>query len=168
MKHTKHYWRAGFLLVGGLIGFIFVRHFLVPTSFGQFGFYRGTNLAEQQAKSVVHGGKESCSTCHEDVAKNHAAGSHAVVQCENCHAALSKHINKDGEFVELMPIDRSPQLCLRCHRSLPSRPTGFPQIETKEHLGLDEPELQAGACLACHNSHRPSLEKKKVKYENNG
>ena len=46
IKHTKHYWRAAFLIIGGMIAFLSVRALLIPDSFGKFGNYRGDNVEE--------------------------------------------------------------------------------------------------------------------------
>ena len=154
MKHTKHYWRALFIILGALFVFLVVRAFLVPESFHKYGFYRGNNVAEQMGLKPVYGKKDACTDCHGDTVKLHAAAKHQSVQCQNCHAPLTRHI-VDGEMVELMPIDRSPKLCLRCHRALPSRPKDFPQIIAKDHVGVVEEELEMGACLKCHNAHQP-------------
>ena len=154
MRHSKHYFRAGFLIAGGLFAFLIVRALVIPKSFGEFGFYRGDNIAEQMAKPVNFGPKESCAECHGEVAQTHKKGMHQSVQCQNCHAPLSVHI-KDGAFQELMPIDRSATLCLRCHEKLPSRPEKFPQINHEEHLGSKGLTLAPGICLTCHQPHDP-------------
>lgn len=156
MRHSKHYFRAGFLILGGFFAFLIVRSLLIPKSFGQHGFYRGDNIPEQMAKPVVFGEKESCVECHPDVMATHKRGSHQTVQCQNCHAPLSVHI-QDGVFQEAMPVDRSATLCLRCHAALPSRPEGFPQIDVNQHLGSKGEALGTGVCLHCHMPHDPNL-----------
>ena len=155
MRHTKHYWRAAFLILLGLIAFFSFRALLIPESFGKFGYYRGDNVEEQMSLPVSFSKNEACADCHE-VAAIHESGKHKTVQCQNCHAPLAVHV-VEGEMVELMPIDRSPKLCLRCHRKLPSRPQDFPQIVAQDHTGEFEQNLKSGACLECHQPHSPSL-----------
>lgn len=156
MKHTpNHFLRVVASLIGLFFVFLIVRALLIPSSFGKFGFYRGDNLKEQMSKPVVFAGKEVCSSCHPDAVKVHGEAKHQVVQCENCHAPLPLHID-NGEFKEAMPTNRSPLLCLRCHRLLPSRPEGFSQIDVKKHTGMSEQDLPTGFCLQCHQPHHPA------------
>lgn len=155
-RHTKHYFRAGFLLVGGLVLLLMVRGFLIPRSFGEFGFYRGDNVEEQMNKPVSFAAKDACATCHAAEWEQQQKGAHAVVQCQNCHDRLSAHIDVDkGEMVGPMPIQKTAQLCLRCHMQLPSRPKTHPQINPEQHL-KDVPEAhRADICFACHAPHSP-------------
>lgn len=151
MEHSKHIWRGAILLVV-LLGFIVLgRHFLVPASFGEMGFYRGDALYEFMDKEPEHGGSRSCAECHDDVAAAKESGRHAAVQCEVCHAPLATHV-RDGDKIGDMAVNRSWQLCAYCHRALKGRPAGIAQIDPHEHL-----ELAAGdpipehACLECHD-----------------
>ena len=97
----------------------------------------------------------TCGDCHE-IFEIHGKSKHQSVQCQNCHAPLAVHV-VDGEMKKLMPINRSPKLCLRCHRTLPSRPKDFPQIVVQDHVGEFEQDLKLGACIECHQPHNPSL-----------
>ena len=155
IRHTKHYWRAAFLIVGSFIAFLIFRAFLIPPTFGEYGFYRGANVQEQMDKKVYFAKKGACAECHDDMARLHKQNSHAAVQCQNCHAPLAVHI-EEGEFIGEMPINSSPKLCLQCHRALPSRPKDFPQIDVKNHLATVEQNLESGQCLQCHNPHDPT------------
>jgi hypothetical protein len=157
IHHTKHYWRAAFLIVIGLVGFLALRAFLIPDSFGEYGFYRADNVQEQRDKPISFAKRGTCANCHEGTA-THEQGKHKTVQCQNCHAPLAVHV-KDDEFIDEMPINRAPSLCLRCHRALPSRPHDFPQIVVKDHVGTIEHNLTSGACLECHKPHDPTLDR---------
>ena len=155
MTHSKHYFRAGGIVVGGFFAFLIVRAFLMPKSFGQYGHYRADNVAEQRAKPLAFGAISACGECHAEQAMIHGKGKHQTVQCQNCHAPLAVHI-QEGVFQEPMPINRLAALCLRCHGELPSRPEGFPQIDVKKHLGGMAPEGPSeGVCLRCHRPHDP-------------
>lgn len=156
MRHSKHYWRAFLIIIGGLMTFLIVRAILFPASFGEFGPYRGANVEEQMDKAASFASPGACKDCHANVDAIHRENSHKSVGCQNCHAPLIVHV-KDGSVVGDMPINRSPQLCLRCHRKLPSRPTTFPQIATKEHLQRNEDDLEDGACTVCHAPHKPAM-----------
>ncbi|MBI4365489.1 MAG: cytochrome C [Deltaproteobacteria bacterium] len=154
---SRHYVRIGLLLLGGVIGFFIVRALLIPPSFGQFGFFRGDNVAEQRDRRIRFAAKEFCATCHDEVRRMHQQGKHAGVQCQNCHDAASVHVDPvSGEMVGAMPIQRSAQWCLRCHAPLPSRPADFPQIDPEEHAGGIASAPQSEACLQCHVPHDPT------------
>lgn len=75
MGHTKHLWRAVLLLImlGG--GSIVGRHFLIPQSFGESGFYRYDSLYDYMKQPISHGGNASCTPCHEELAGMSLEGS---------------------------------------------------------------------------------------------
>lgn len=151
MDHAKHLWRAALLLLllGGAA--VLGRHFLIPPSFGEHGFYRYDSVFDYLAKEPRHGAPGACAQCHDDIAAAKAAGGHAAVACEVCHAALATHV-QEGEKIADMAIDRSPALCGYCHQRLQARPAGFPQIDVYEHLDLPRGGLlPAEACRECHD-----------------
>ncbi len=95
MEHTKHLWRALGILVVVAVSGVVIRHFAIPDSFGEAGSYRYDALAEIASKPVVHGNDISCRECHADMAETKAAGKHAPVRCEVCHAPVTTHA-RDG------------------------------------------------------------------------
>ena len=160
MKSIKHYFRAGFLIVGGLLFFFLVRAFLLPKSFGQYGFYRGDNVEEQMSHPVKFVPKDVCSNCHPDIFNQHQKGKHSQVQCESCHDVLSVHVDfEKGEIVGPMPIQKTSHLCLRCHEKLSSRPKEFPQITPEEHLMGNPKAHDPEVCFVCHSPHDPAKRK---------
>ena len=106
LQHSKHIVRVGLLLVIGVVALVLGRSLFVPDTWGQFGSYRGANVAEQMVKPVHHGGNESCEMCHSDEYEEVAGGVHASLACEACHAPLSMHIVDDDKVGD-MPIRRS-------------------------------------------------------------
>ncbi|MBI2434443.1 MAG: cytochrome C [Candidatus Hydrogenedentes bacterium] len=157
MEHTKHLWRAFLiLLVLGVAG-IFVRHFLIPESFGEQGFYRYTSLGEFKEKPVIHGAVGSCTSCHQEIADTKTAGKHASVSCEVCHAPESVHA-AGGQKIADMPTNPSHTLCATCHQFLEARPKEFPQVDVTQHL-IDlgvmakGEAIPDGACIVCHQPH---------------
>ena len=50
IRHTKHAFRASFLIIAGGVAFFVARALLLPPTFGDFGHYRGSNVAEQMQK----------------------------------------------------------------------------------------------------------------------
>lgn len=161
IPHTKHFFRAAFIIGAGLIGFLVFRGFMLPDSFGEYGFFRGAAVEEQMNHPVEFAPKDACAMCHDDIWKTHQIGKHANVQCQNCHDALSEHVNPEtGEFIKKMPIMKDMKLCLRCHLKQPARPTEFPQIDLEDHLaGLDYLH-DSTLCFNCHNPHDPTIGKK--------
>ena len=152
MEHTKHLWRAAILLGIILTAVVVGRHFLVPDSFGEMGYFRGSALDEFLVKPPEHGGTAACAECHDDIADAKASGGHASVQCEVCHAPLTTHV-VDDEKVADMDIDRSYTLCAYCHRRLIARPPDIPQIDLHQHLELAPGAIiPAEACLDCHDT----------------
>ncbi len=157
MEHAKHIFRAALLLILIAIGFIVVRWFAVPRSFGMYGHYRFNSIAEHMAQLPVHGSATVCQECHDEIWQKRAEGKHTLVSCETCHASLAFHIKED-EKIAAMPVDRSYALCARCHQRLTARPESFPQVVIKNHLMDKEVEMSESVCLECHNAHDPSLE----------
>ena len=156
IRHTKHYFRAGFLVFVGLLLFLLVRGLLIPSSFNKYGFYRADNVKEQMAKSVHYGSPDICADCHSDVWQQKQKGPHKPVPCQDCHAPLSEHVDLEkGELVGPMPIQRTVKLCLRCHLKLPSRPSTFPQIDLEDHLAKVPDAHKPEVCLSCHSPHDP-------------
>jgi hypothetical protein len=152
MEHTKHIWRAVILLLVLLVAGVIGRQFLIPESFGEMGFFRGTALDEFMAKEMEHGVQDSCAECHDDVAEAKAGGAHAPVQCEVCHAPLSTHV-RDGDIVGQMAVNRTWHLCADCHQYLVARPAGMTQIDLHEHLELAPGEaIPEDACFDCHDA----------------
>jgi hypothetical protein len=159
MEHTKHIWRAVLLLVLVAIAAIVGRHFMVPASFGDKGFYRYDSLAEFMSKPVIHGDVDSCRSCHQAAFDTEKKGKHTSVSCEVCHGPLAAHARDNAKFADAQ-IDRSHNLCLKCHQKLRAKPEKYPQIEATEHLvkngAISEGEpIPEGACIACHDPHSP-------------
>lgn len=152
MEHTKHIWRGTILLLVVMIGIVIGRHFLVPESFGEMGFFRGDALYEFMEKAPEHGAPGACAECHDDIADAKAAGAHARVQCEVCHAPLSTHVREDDKVADMV-INRSYRLCAYCHQELVARPAFMPQIDLREHLELSRDAIiPEEACLDCHDA----------------
>jgi len=131
------------VLIVGL--FLTARYFLVPPSFGQYGFFRGDALEEIAANARVYGGRESCEECHSEQVEAVAQAEHRTVSCEACHGVGSAHA-EDPDQPVAKPTDG---LCMRCHGTDPSRPAWIRQIEIKEHY-------EGSHCRVCHVPHQPN------------
>ena len=151
-----HVWRPLYVVIGLVVLILFVRSFYVPDDFGTqergytFGFHRLTNEQEWQAYPAKYKQSSYCTDCHAENSENLNASSHAMIPCENCHGAALNH----PEDPETLVIDRSRELCLRCHSALYMPSSGRNDIP-----GIDPALHNEGLeCSECHNPHNPSLE----------
>jgi hypothetical protein len=152
MEHARHVFRVLLVLVVGVTAVVLGRALLVPRSYGIYGAYRADNVVEQaHVREPRHAGAESCAPCHAKQAQARSAGGHKAVSCEICHAPLATHV-QGGAVKARMPVDRSYQLCARCHRKIAGRPEKFPQVVLDQHVPA---ALEAGVCLQCHDPHSP-------------
>jgi hypothetical protein len=170
MEHTKHLWRAALILVFVAVVYLLGRGFLVPESFGQYGYYRGENLKEQMNIRVPrHGnGPEACAYCHEEKVEGIAETPHQVINCETCHAPLRSHVEYDsieafladpGDYDRTgeMEIHSAQELCIKCHDYQLAKPKGYTTIVVVEHLDERDMELGPNVCLECHDPHDPEM-----------
>ena len=132
------------------------RQIMVPSDFGVHGssftynFYRAGSVTDWENFPVSYKGTAYCAECHEDNTESLAASKHFIIQCENCHGPALDH----PDDPDLLTINRSRDLCLRCHANLsyPGTLRGeLPAIDSVDH----NPDEQ---CVQCHNPHNPNLE----------
>ena len=136
-------------MVIALVAFVVLRAAVVPRSFGEYGHYRGTAIAEIAARPIAHAGHDACETCHTEVVDQKKLGKHVVVSCEACHGPLAKHAD-DPASVTPSKLDTA-LVCARCHEANSAKPKAFPQVATAEHSG-------GLACDTCHQPHKPKIE----------
>lgn len=151
-----HVWRPLFVIIGIVLLLLLARLFYVPEDFGAqergytFGFHRLGNEQEWKNFPAKYQDSEYCSGCHDDKTTSLGMSQHAMIPCENCHGAAFGH----PEDPERLTIDRSRDLCLRCHSHLIMPSSGRNDIP-----GIDPQTHNAGIeCSECHNPHNPSLE----------
>lgn len=151
----SHVWRPLFIALGIVVAALVFRAFYVPKDFGihergyMYGWYRKGNIEDWKEFKVKYQGKEYCRDCHPDKVEAIDRTPHAVIQCENCHGPAIDHPAEPPK----LEIDRSRQLCLRCHFPLPYPTSGRANIR-----GIDpdkhNPDIE---CVMCHDPHNPSL-----------
>ena len=118
-------------------------------------------IADFEAKPVIHGGADSCLPCHQKEVDGAKKGKHATNACEGCHGPVTAHVKDNAKFANAT-VDKSMDLCTRCHEKLQARPKEFPQIVPGEHL-VKVGAISAGeaipkdACLTCHDAHSPGI-----------
>jgi predicted CXXCH cytochrome family protein len=140
------------LAVAALI--LTARVFVVPKDFGihergyMFGWYRKSNEEEWKAVKVNFQGKEYCKDCHAEQEKKVLSSAHKIIECENCHGPAREHPSEPPKLT----IDRTRDLCLRCHTYL-----AYPTSKRAEIKGIDPGQHNPGAeCSGCHDAHRAS------------
>jgi cytochrome c553 len=162
MKDINHLIRAGGLALLVIVGFTIVRFLALPESWGIYGHYRADAVAEEMAYEPVYQGADSCKECHAKRYKKWDSGKHRVVNCENCHGPGKEPATKPKTKCKKdITINRTNDLCIRCHLKLPARPHDFPDIP---HPQIDVEKHMKGkgkiSCFKCHNPHHPDLKKK--------
>lgn len=128
-----------------LVSYFTARLFLVPESFGKYGWYRAEALQAHRKLPVKFAGALACAECHDDILAAKAGGGHKNISCESCHGPQFQHV----ENPENVPAKIENQnFCLRCHEQNASRPPALPQIQINDHF-------EGQTCLECHIGHTP-------------
>ena len=158
----NHVWRPLFVVIGLVAGILLFRAFYVPAGFGSgehgfmYSFHNKNNeeVWKNQPLKYRDTGKqkmhEYCGECHGREVMVRTEDLHGTIPCENCHGPALNH----PENPERLAIDRSRELCLRCHTLL-----SYATSERKRIPGINPKEHNPGdACANCHNPHNPRLE----------
>jgi uncharacterized CHY-type Zn-finger protein len=148
-KDARHLFHFAGLFVLAFVVFLFVRHWVVPKTFGQYGHYRAAAIGDVAAHPIKYAGHETCESCHTDIQDVKSKGKHGHVNCEACHGALADHANDPASVTPVKPD--TAVLCARCHTASAAKPKGFPQVVPADHSnGLP--------CQTCHNPHSPAMD----------
>lgn len=138
-----------------ILGIILIaRAFFIPKDFGiheggyTYGWHRLGNEDEWKAFKAKYKGKGYCIACHEEQGKQISASPHHIIECENCHGPAMDHPSTPAK----LNMDKSRDLCLRCHACLP-----YPTSKRAEIKCIDPDKHNTGIeCVVCHNPHRAS------------
>jgi hypothetical protein len=152
LKMPPQITRLAIVAVAIVVSYFGARFFLVPKSFGKYGWYRADTLKEYAALPISYGGAKACEECHSDEVAAKAKGGHKLISCESCHGPLSAHA-ADPTTVSPGKITNL-RFCVRCHESNMSLPEKFPQVKVEEHAGKSN-------CVECHLGHQPKEQPKK-------
>lgn len=127
--------------------FIVIQQFLIPDSFGDYGYYRANSLEDNKDRPLYYKGEEKCASCHQDIFDLKDSDLHSEISCETCHPPkISANID-----CEVNPpiIKGTIEFCGQCHAmNLGRLKRGVPQLIIKEHKGDQN-------CIECHNTHAP-------------
>ena len=152
----NHVWRPLFVVIGLVAVILLARAFYVPADFGvqergyMYGYHRKGNEQDWKNFQVKYRGTSYCKECHEEKLAALSTSPHRIIPCEDCHGAAFGHPDNP----EKLPIDRSRDLCIRCHAELFMPSSGRNKI-----AGIDPNSHNPGLeCAECHNPHHPNLE----------
>lgn len=151
-----HVWRPLYVVIAIVVLILLFRMIYVPDDFGvhdrgyTFGYHRISNEQEWKDYPAKYKDSTYCNECHDDKVEELSSASHEMIPCENCHGAAFGHPDNP----EKLTIDRSRDLCIRCHSAL-----YMPSSDRNDIPGIDPAEHNADIeCSECHNPHNPSLE----------
>jgi hypothetical protein len=139
--------QLGVIFVAGAAAMALLRARFVPESFGELGHYRADAVDLIAASEIRYAGWQACALCHPEVVETKNASYHRNVTCEACHGPA--HAHASDPIAHLPVVPRGTEPCLSCHRYLPSRPTGFPQVIADRHNVMRP-------CVTCHDPHDPT------------
>jgi hypothetical protein len=127
--------------------FLLFRSFLVPDTFGDYSFYRGASLIENEHRDIHYSGQKPCIECHRDIEDKKAQDAHADIRCEACHGPGQKHVVSQKKADIFRPDGR--EFCGSCHeKNAAKQQSAIFQIDLREH--------NAGKnCISCHDAHQP-------------
>lgn len=152
----NHVLRPLWLALAAIALLLVARYLAVPGDFGvngrsfTYGFHRLSSVTDWQKFPDKYRGKGYCNDCHEERVSENGASLHRNIECENCHGPALSHPDNP----EKLPIDRSRELCLRCHSQLP-----YPSSPRGRLKGIDPDRHNPGEpCAGCHNPHHPDQE----------
>jgi hypothetical protein len=144
-KMPPQVFRLVLLIFAIVVSYQVARTLLTPSSFREFGPYRGAALVEATEHTPVFAGKLALAGRYPEVLTTLAKGGHKDLSCEGCHGAVSQEQLKDPESKMVKPTEA---VCLRCHEASPSRPAAFKQIALADHY--------SETCFECHLPHQPN------------
>ena len=152
----SHVWRPLYVVLVIVALVLVARKVLVPPDFGvgsrgyMYGWHRAGNEQQWKDVKVKYKTAQYCMNCHRDKYDEIRLSPHAAISCENCHGPALGH----PDDPKSLTIDRSRELCARCHFRLEYATSGRGKIRginpKTHHPGLD--------CVTCHWPHDPRKE----------
>ncbi|MEE9910862.1 MAG: cytochrome c3 family protein [Deltaproteobacteria bacterium] len=146
-----HVLRPLFIILVLIALILIARTFWIPDDFGvhergyMYGWHRLSNIDEWKKVPVKYRGDPFCAGCHAGQTQKLASASHKDIACENCHGPAASHPAEPRKLV----LDRSRELCLRCHTFLP-----YPTSQRSQIKGIQPEQHHPGLnCVICHKPH---------------
>ncbi len=126
-------------------------------------------LLSRPSDPSLYAGSESCTTCHEDIAKTHDKGPHwktdldnrrgiAYQGCEGCHGPGKEHVESGGDASKIISFKKlssgdASRRCLDCHQ----------YGEEHSNFLRSQHQLNNVGCLDCHSAHHPKVQARLMK-----
>ena len=153
----NHVWRPLIVVIGIVILILAARVVYVPKDFGVFergymySWHKKSDEDWWKNFKIKYQGKEYCKDCHSDKYESINKTPHKIIPCEDCHGPAIDH---PSEARPKLDIDKSRELCYRCHVKLP-----YPTSDRAKIKGFLDPEQHNPGmeCVMCHNPHDPKL-----------
>ncbi len=144
------------LLASGAIISVVAIMIFKPSSWGEYGNYRGDALKDEASKPMIYGDNKSCISCHKEINKLAKESNHKRLSCELCHNPLSEHVKNGKKFKDAKIVSKKSQneLCLLCHKKILGRESEFPSIDPIKHLDILKVKPNT-TCTKCHAVHAP-------------
>jgi predicted CXXCH cytochrome family protein len=159
----SHVYRLLLVMGIGLVGFVFLKGYLVPESWDYEAWYRTDALPLLAQQASVYGGNESCHTagCHSQPEKDHEEkhgllkeATHDGLACEGCHGPLGAHASA-GKKVAGATVVEDSSLCLRCHDALLGRARKVTAFDPMSKRHKPKKVTRETDCVKCHDPHSP-------------
>src|SRR5215471_4240786 len=103
LRNAEHLIRVALLLALGLVAFLAVRRFVVPSDFGKYGHFRPGSMDDVRARPIKFAGRAACEACHSDQVEEKSKGKHVNLGCEACHGPLARHVEDPTTVVPQLP-----------------------------------------------------------------
>ena len=149
-----HVLRPLYLVLAIVAIILIARTFLTPDDFGtneqgyMYGWHRQSNVEEWKNFPVKYQDGKYCVSCHAGQTQKLASSPHKDIECENCHGPAKSHPADPRK----LDLDRSRELCLRCHSYL-----SYPTSQRSKIKGVNPGRHNPGLnCVMCHKPHEAS------------
>lgn len=175
LRDTGHLWFLALVIVAVGAGFVVLRGWMVPPSYGAKGPYRADALTQIASAPSVVPADSVCLECHAKVGEERSGSLHKAVRCWHCHGLGTEHVQQarlaaktegakpppakpwDGDFqttIDLF-VTKDRATCLVCHESAIGMPEKFKKIVVAQHLEEMGAENSASpdVCFECHGGH---------------
>ncbi len=159
----NHVLRPLIVVLGIVILILAARVVYVPKDFGiydrgyMYSWHRKGDEQFWRDFKIKFRGKAYCNDCHPDKIESIDKTPHRIIPCEDCHGPAGTaegYVHYDPDHRPKLEINRSRELCYRCHVYL-----AYPTSGRKKIKGFPDPEKHNPGmeCVMCHNPHDPKL-----------
>lgn len=140
--------RVGIILATIIVVFGFLKWLAVPSTFGQYGRYRGDSISEATSLPInFAGGNQACGKCHQKDLNYISQGEHGTMDCQSCHGPAVEHIKNPA--AGYTKVKGTAEFCGACHQKIAGR--------SKQDIATVTLQIHSGGveCVKCHDPHQP-------------